>query len=105
MVVSVIVNLGVLAYFKYGNFVLANLVALLQAIGVDYEPAKFDIVLPIGISFYTFHTLSYTLDVYLGRTKPWTSFLDFALYVTFFPALVAGPILRGSEFLPQCTDR
>src|SRR5262249_46652830 len=64
-----------------------------------------DIVLPIGISFYTFHTLSYTLDVYLGRTKPWHSLLDFALYVTFFPALVAGPILRSSQFLPQCEAR
>ncbi len=102
MIVSVIVNLGVLGYFKYGNFVLENVTAGLNAIGVDYHPAPFDIVLPIGISFYTFHTLSYTLDVYLERTKPWTSFLDFALYVTFFPALVAGPILRASQFLPQC---
>ena len=102
LVVSVIVNLGVLGYFKYGNFVLQNLVAVLHAVGVDYRPAAFDIVLPIGISFYTFHTLSYTLDVYLGRTKPWPDFLDFALYVTFFPALVAGPILRASQFLPQC---
>jgi alginate O-acetyltransferase complex protein AlgI len=105
LIASVIVNLGVLAYFKYGNFLLANLVAALHALGVDYRPAPFDIVLPIGISFYTFHTLSYTLDVYLGRTQPWDSFLDFALYVTFFPALVAGPILRGSQFLPQCRER
>jgi D-alanyl-lipoteichoic acid acyltransferase DltB (MBOAT superfamily) len=99
---SVIVNLGVLGYFKYGNFVLANVVMALHAIGVDYQPMPIDIVLPIGISFYTFHTLSYTLDVYLGRATPWPSFLDFALYVTFFPALVAGPILRSSQFLPQC---
>ncbi|HUJ63436.1 MAG TPA: MBOAT family O-acyltransferase, partial [Kofleriaceae bacterium] len=55
--------------------------------------------------FYTFHTLSYTLDVYLGRTRPWNDVLDFALYVTFFPALVAGPILRASQFLPQCAER
>ena len=67
LIASVIVNLGVLAYFKYGNFLLANLVAALHALGIDYHPAPFDIVLPIGISFYTFHTLSYTLDVYLGR--------------------------------------
>jgi alginate O-acetyltransferase complex protein AlgI len=105
MVLSVIVNIGVLAYFKYGNFVLENLVTFLHAIGVDYQPAPMDIVLPIGISFYTFHTLSYTLDVYLGRTKPVDSILDFALYVTFFPALVAGPILRASQFLPQCKER
>lgn len=102
LVVSVVLNLGVLAYFKYGGFLLDNAVAALDAIGIDYEPAPHDIVLPIGISFYTFHTLSYTLDVYLGRTKPWNDFLDFALYVTFFPALVAGPILRASQFLPQC---
>jgi alginate O-acetyltransferase complex protein AlgI len=102
LVVSVAINLGVLGYFKYGNFVLENVVAGLHAIGIEYKPAPLDIVLPIGISFYTFHTLSYTLDVYLGRTKPWPDFLDFALYVTFFPALVAGPILRASQFLPQC---
>ena len=102
LVVSVAVNLGVLGYFKYGNFVLVNLVAALHAVGVEYHPAPLDLVLPIGISFYTFHTLSYTLDVYLERTTPWHSFLDFALYVTFFPALVAGPILRSSQFLPQC---
>jgi alginate O-acetyltransferase complex protein AlgI len=104
LVASVIVNIGVLAYFKYGNFLRENAIAALHAIGVDYQPAPFDIVLPIGISFYTFHTLSYTLDVYLGRTKPWVGFLDFALYVTFFPALVAGPILRASQFLPQCRE-
>jgi alginate O-acetyltransferase complex protein AlgI len=104
LIVSVIINLGVLGYFKYGSFVLANVVAALHAIGVDYQPAAPGIVLPIGISFYTFHTLSYTLDIYLGRTRPWPSFLDFALYVTFFPALVAGPILRASQFLPQCAE-
>ena len=104
LVLSVVVNLGVLGYFKYGNFILVNVATALHAVGVDYHPAPFDIVLPIGISFYTFHTLSYTLDVYLGRTKPWPHFLDFALYVTFFPALVAGPILRASQFLPQCSE-
>ena len=104
LVISVVINLGVLGYFKYGNFVLTNVVAALHAIGIEYHPAPLDIVLPIGISFYTFHTLSYTLDVYLGRTKPWHDFLDFALYVTFFPALVAGPILRASQFLPQCAQ-
>jgi len=104
LIISLIINLGVLGYFKYGNFVLGNLVSALHAIGIDYQPARFDIILPIGISFYTFHTLSYTLDIYLGRTTPWRSFLDFALYVTFFPALIAGPILRASQFLPQCAQ-
>jgi D-alanyl-lipoteichoic acid acyltransferase DltB (MBOAT superfamily) len=102
MALSVIVNLGFLGYFKYGGFLLENLVSAAQALGIDYHPAKPDIVLPIGISFYTFHSLSYTIDVYRRKTKPWTSFLDFALYVTFFPQLVAGPILRANYFLPQC---
>lgn len=106
MALSVAVNLGVLSYFKYGGFLLESFAALVRSAGVDYQPAKPDIALPIGISFYTFHTLSYTLDVFLGRTKPWKSFLDFALYVTFFPQLVAGPILRANSFLPQCqTER
>jgi alginate O-acetyltransferase complex protein AlgI len=102
LVISLVVNLGVLAYFKYGAFLLENFVAVVNGLGIDYAPARPSIVLPIGISFYIFHTLSYTMDVYLGRTKPWASVLDFALYVTFFPALVAGPILRASQFLPQC---
>lgn len=106
MALSVAVNLGVLSYFKYGGFLLESFAAAVRAAGFDYHPAKPDIALPIGISFYTFHTLSYTLDVFLGRTKPWKSFLDFALYVTFFPQLVAGPILRANSFLPQCqTER
>jgi len=104
LVVSVVLNLGVLAYFKYAGFILDNVVRALHAAGIDYHPAAPDIVLPIGISFYTFHTLSYTLDVYLRRTQPWSDVLDFALYVTFFPALVAGPILRASQFLPQCVE-
>jgi D-alanyl-lipoteichoic acid acyltransferase DltB (MBOAT superfamily) len=62
------------------------------------------IVLPVGISFYTFQTLSYTIDIYRGNAKPWSSFLDFALFVTFFPQLVAGPILRAADFLPQCNN-
>ncbi len=106
MALSVAVNLGVLSYFKYGGFLLETFAAMVRAAGFDYQPARPDIALPIGISFYTFHTLSYTLDVFLGRTKPWKSFLDFALYVTFFPQLVAGPILRANSFLPQCqTER
>lgn len=95
-------NLGMLAYFKYGGFVLTNFTALVQALGVDWSPAPPDIVLPVGISFYTFQTLSYTIDVYRGRSKPWHNFLDYCLYVTFFPQLVAGPIVRASDFLPQC---
>lgn len=99
---SILTNLGLLGYFKYGYFVLNNLVGVLSAAGIEYRPADLDIILPIGISFYTFQTLSYTIDVYRRRLTPGKSFLDYALYVTFFPQLVAGPIVRAGEFLPQC---
>jgi D-alanyl-lipoteichoic acid acyltransferase DltB (MBOAT superfamily) len=102
LVVSLCINLGVLGFFKYGGFVLENFVALLVLVGVDYRPAAPSLVLPVGISFYTFQTLSYTIDVYRDRARPWHSFLDYALYVSFFPQLVAGPIVRSSTFLPQC---
>ena len=91
-----------LGFFKYGGFLLANFRRGLALLGVDYVPPEMDIFLPIGISFYTFQTLSYTIDVYRGHTRPWPSFLDFAMFVTFFPQLVAGPIVRAAEFLPQC---
>lgn len=96
------VNFGMLGFFKYSNFLLENVVRLLHAAGINYQPAKLDILLPIGISFFIFVTMSYTLDVYWGRMKPWNSFLDYAMFVTFFPHLVAGPILRAADFLPQC---
>ncbi|MCB9833309.1 MAG: MBOAT family protein [Planctomycetes bacterium] len=102
---SLAVNLGLLGYFKYGRFLVENLALLLGALGVDYRPATPDIALPIGISFYTFQTLSYTIDVHRGQLRPGRSLLDFALYVTFFPQLVAGPIVRAGEFLPQCRER
>jgi alginate O-acetyltransferase complex protein AlgI len=80
------------------------ILSLLGTIGIEFSPAPLDIILPVGISFYTFQTLSYTLEVYRGRARAWGSFLDFALFVTFFPQLVAGPIVRASEFLPQCIE-
>jgi len=101
MLLSVVANLGMLGYFKYGGFLLANFTALAASVGVHYQPPAFDIVLPVGISFYTFATMSYTLDVYLKRAQPATSFLDYALFVTFFPHLVAGPIMRPTELVPQ----
>ena len=104
MIVSVVVNIGLLAFFKYGNFILENTIQLLNILHIEFQPLKLDIILPVGISFYTFQTLSYTLDVYLKRDKPWNSFLDYALYVTFFPQLVAGPIVRSNQFLYQCKD-
>lgn len=102
LIISLISNLGLLAYFKYGNFMLENFITLSEQFGIAFTPAKLDIVLPIGISFYTFQTLSYTLDVYRGKLQPARSWLDFAFFVTFFPQLVAGPIVRASDFLPQC---
>jgi alginate O-acetyltransferase complex protein AlgI len=101
MLLSVVANLGMLAYFKYGTFLLENFRVAMLAMGVDYQPPAFDIVLPVGISFYTFATMSYTLDIYLRRAEPARSFLDYALFVTFFPHLVAGPIMRPTELVPQ----
>ena len=104
MLASVVVNLGMLGYFKYGEFLLDNFVALTGSLGIAYRPPEWDIVLPVGISFYTFATLSYTLDVYLRRSKPAKNFLDYALFVTFFPHLVAGPIMRPTELVPQFAE-
>lgn len=100
---SLIVNFGLLGFFKYGNFLLNNTVTILGAMGITYQPPHLDIILPVGISFYTFQTLSYTIDVYRGSLRPVRSLADFALYVSFFPQLVAGPIVRASDFLHQLT--
>jgi D-alanyl-lipoteichoic acid acyltransferase DltB (MBOAT superfamily) len=104
LIITLVTNLGLLGWFKYGNFMLDNFVRLAGLMGIHYSPLQLDIILPVGISFYTFHSMSYTLDVYRGVQKPWPSFVDFALYVTFFPPLVAGPILRGYQFLPQLPE-
>ncbi len=101
LLISLVANLGMLGFFKYGNFLLENTVALCAAAGIDYHPPKLDILLPVGISFYTFQTLSYTIDVYRGQLKPERSLRDFALFVSFFPQLVAGPIVRARDFLYQ----
>lgn len=98
---SLLVNLGMLGFFKYGDFLLDNFRAALAMIGVDYQPPDWSIVLPVGISFYTFQTLAYSLDVYLKRARPADSLLDFSLFVTFFPQLVAGPIVRPTQLIPQ----
>lgn len=101
LVLSLVVNLGMLAFFKYGGFLMDNFVALLSLAGITYQPPQADIILPVGISFYTFQTLSYTLDVYRRQFAPEKSLLDFSLFVTFFPQLVAGPIVRPGELIPQ----
>jgi alginate O-acetyltransferase complex protein AlgI len=101
LVISVFVNIGFIGFFKYGGFLLHNWQALMASFGVTWVAPEWKIVLPVGISFYTFVTLSYTLDVYLGRLKPIDSFLNYALFVTFFPHLVAGPIVRPTQLTPQ----
>ena len=101
LVISVVVNLSMLGFFKYGNFLLENFTWVLARGGIQYKPPHLDVFLPIGISFYTFHSLSYTLDIYRGVMKPTRSLRDFTLAVSFFPQLVAGPIVRAGDFLPQ----
>ena len=98
---SVLTNLGILGAFKYAGFFAESLVALMKAWGLSVSFTTLEIVLPVGISFYTFQTLSYTIDIYRQRIKPTHNFLDFALFVAFFPQLVAGPIERASRLLPQ----
>lgn len=101
LVVSLIGNLGMLCFFKYGTFLLENFVALVNTFGINYHPAEPSIILPAGISFYTFTTLCYTIDMYQKRSEPVKSLLDFSLFVTFFPHLVAGPIVRPPQLVPQ----
>ncbi len=96
MTLSLLVGLGMLGYFKYTNF-FAGMIATM--IGNNFQP--WDIFLPVGISFFTFQSLSYTIDVYRGELKPLPSLLDYAFYVSFFPQLVAGPIVRARDFAPQ----
>ncbi|WNM18674.1 MBOAT family O-acyltransferase [Flavobacterium capsici] len=101
LLLSMAVNLGFLFFFKYGNFLLENFTLLMNQIGVDYHPRPMDIILPMGISFYTFQTMSYTIDMYNRSCERAKTFLDFALYVTFFPQLVAGPIVRAQDLVTQ----
>lgn len=99
LLVSLTINLGMLGFFKYFDFFLDTARPLIERLGL--HPGSLDVILPVGISFFTFQTLSYTIDVYRGKLRPTSSLLDFALYVAFFPQLVAGPIVRASMLLPQ----
>ena len=98
---SIIVNLGFLGFFKYYNFFVDNFVQAFSFFGQDIQPNTLNIILPVGISFYTFQTLSYTIDVYRRKLEPTIDFISFAAFVSFFPQLVAGPIERASNLLPQ----
>ncbi|UJP64903.1 MBOAT family O-acyltransferase [Mongoliitalea daihaiensis] len=99
--ISIGVNLGFLGFFKYFNFFLDNFMELLQWMGFQAHVSTLQIILPVGISFYTFQTLSYTIDVYRGKLEPSKDFIAFAAFVGFFPQLVAGPIERAVNLLPQ----
>lgn len=101
LVISMVFNLGVLGIFKYFNFFIDNAQALLEAFGVSPNVPTLQVILPVGISFYTFQTMSYTIDVYRGKIEPTRDFIAFAAFVSFFPQLVAGPIERASNLLPQ----
>src|SRR6478609_4004522 len=96
LVFSLVINLGMLGYFKYTNFLHEIFSGIA---GLPYKP--FDIFLPVGVSFFTFQSLSYTIDIYRGHLKPVDNILDYAFFVSFFPQLVAGPIVRAADFIPQ----
>ncbi|MAV58586.1 MAG: membrane-bound O-acyltransferase family protein [Candidatus Marinimicrobia bacterium] len=99
---SIVFNLGLLGFFKYFNFFIESWVDLLSSVGYEYQNVwSLNIILPVGISFYTFQTMSYSLDIYYNKLKPTKDFISFASFVSFFPQLVAGPIERASNLLPQ----
>ncbi len=104
LAVSLMINLGMLGFFKYSNFLLENFRWLCACCHIAYQPPHLDIILPLGISFYTFETLSYTIDVYRRELKSGCSLRDFAVFVSFFPHLVAGPIVRARDFLHQLRE-
>lgn len=105
LLTSISTNLGLLGFFKYYNFFAESAEALALKLGVGLSDITLDIILPMGISFYTFQTMSYTIDVYRGQLKPCRSISDFSLYVAFFPQLVAGPIERAGRLLPQIQNK
>jgi len=112
LAISMALNIGILVFFKYFNFIADNLMFLFQSIGMPRNTIQYNaiqpiinIILPIGISFYTFHGISYVLDIYFKRIIPTKSFSEYALFVCFFPLLIAGPIERANHLLPQLKKR
>ena len=105
LLLSIVVNLSLLGFFKYFNFFTENLIALLSHLGLAFNYTTLHIILPVGISFYTFQTLSYTFDVYKRRMGPTRNIIDFALFVSFFPQLIAGPIERAVDLIPKLTAK
>lgn len=103
--ISLISNLGMLGFFKYYNFFIENFAILIQNFGIKTSISTLNVILPVGISFYTFQTLSYTIDVYRGKIKPERDPVKFFAFVSFFPQLVAGPIERAADLLPQFHEK
>ncbi|TYA71876.1 MBOAT family protein [Seonamhaeicola marinus] len=105
LILSLISNLGLLATFKYFNFFISSWVDFCALLGYDVGISTLNIILPVGISFFTFQTMSYSIDIYRGDLKPTKNFINFATFVSFFPQLVAGPIERASNLLPQIANQ
>jgi len=105
LLISLIVNLGLLGIFKYFNFFITSFDKILTSLGLTFDTWTLNIILPVGISFYTFQTLSYSIDLYKGKIKHTNDFISFAAFVAFFPQLVAGPIERASHLLPQFLEK
>ncbi|WP_233702481.1 MBOAT family O-acyltransferase [Hyunsoonleella flava] len=105
LVLSIMTNLGLLATFKYFNFFIESWVDFCSIFGYEVSLSTLNIILPVGISFYTFQTMSYSIDIYRGELKPTRSFINFATFVSFFPQLVAGPIERASNLIPQIEEQ
>jgi alginate O-acetyltransferase complex protein AlgI len=101
LILSLCANLGTIAFFKYYNFFVSSAAELLSWLGLHPSLHTLNIIIPVGVSFYTFHSMSYTIDVYRGKMRAVTSFLDVACFIGFFPQMVAGPIVRARAFLPQ----
>ncbi len=102
---SIIINLGFLGVFKYYNFFADSFAEALSNLGLQVNPSTLNVILPVGISFYTFHGLSYVIDIYKDKIKPEKNFIDYAVFVSFFPLLVAGPIERATHLLPQIKQK
>jgi len=104
LIIALSINLGILGYFKYFNFFADSFIALADTIGWHVSWTTARIILPVGISFFTFQSISYSIDIYRGKLKPTKSLIDFAAFVAFFPQLVAGPIVRAKEFVHQLKE-
>lgn len=105
LLTSLLANLSLLGFFKYYNFFIENFNLIFEKLSINMDLTTLNIILPVGISFYTFQTLSYSIDIYKGRLSPTKNFLNFALFVSYFPQLVAGPIERASELLPRLESK